>query len=199
MGWGILILVILVLVLNSRGVRQQFHNQTSIVLKIVLPIALSLFLVSLATASETRPPMQEYAFNELTSKDIYLIEKQRDRTREQAKWTGVEDEGWGIYNTNRVWIHVDDVIGYVSFPIKAISHNSYRYTTEEVINFYINKAVHAYTIKNAEHRILEISLEINEAYGFYLFTGTKPTEEELGDISLLLDEQRNLTELLRNK
>ena len=199
MGWGILILVILVLVLNSRGVRQQFHNQTSIVLKIVLPIALSLFLVSLATASETRPPMQEYAFQELTSKDIYLIEKDREWTRSQAKWTGVEDEGWGIYKKNRVWIHVDNIVGYVSFPIKAITLNSDYYTTDEIINQYIFKAVHEYNVLNAEHRILEISLEINEAYGFYLFTDTKPSEEELQDISLLLEEQRNLTEFLKDK
>ena len=172
--------------------------------KLLMKIALAGFIVMMiliATDSnaEDRPPLTEYHFNELTDKDIYLIEKQRERTRKQAKWTGIEDEGWGIYQNNKVWIYVDDVIGYVSFPIKAVDHNSYRYTTEEVINFYINKAVHEYTIKNAEHRILEISLEINEAYGFYLFTGTKPTEEELGDIGLLLDEQRNLTELLRNK
>ena len=84
-------------------------------------------------------------------------------------------------------------------PIKAITHNSDRYTTDEVINFYIFKAVHEYNVKNAEHRVLEITLEINEAYGFYLFTGTKPTEEELQDISALIEEQRTLTELLRNK
>ena len=172
--------------------------------KLLMKIALAGFIVMMiliATDSnaEDRPPLTEYHFNELTDKDIYLIEKQRDRTRNQAKWTGEADEGWGIYNTNRVWIHVDNVIGYVSMPIKAIDHNSYRYTTEEVINFYINKAVHEYNVKNAEHRVLEITLEINEAYGFYLFTGTKPTEEELQDISALLEEQRNLTELLRNK
>ena len=167
----------------------------------IIAVSLTAMLIFIATdgKADDRPPITEYHFNELTDKDVYLIEKQRERTRSQAKWTGKPDEGWGIYNTNRVWIHVDDVIGYVSFPTKAITNNSYRYTTEEVINFYINKAIQEYNVQSAEHRLLDINIEISEAYGFYLFTGTQPTEEELQELAALLEEQKALTELIKNQ
>ena len=54
------------------------------IIAIVAFIAM-MFFIAIDVKADTRPPMTEFHFNELTDKDIYLIEKQRERTRNQAK------------------------------------------------------------------------------------------------------------------
>ena len=65
---------------------------------ITITMIIAIISTVIVANADERPPMTESHFNELTDKDIYLIEKQRERTRNQAKWTGIEDEGWGTYN-----------------------------------------------------------------------------------------------------
>ena len=114
---------------------------------ITITMIIAIISTVIVANADERPPMTEFHFNELTDKDIYLIEKQRERTRNQAKWTGTEDEGWGTYQ-DKVWIDVSPEIGYISFPKKAFKFNSYNYEPSEVVEFYIKKATDAYDHKN---------------------------------------------------
>ena len=163
-----------------------------------------MFFIAIDAKADTRPPMTEFHFNELTDKDIYLIEKQRERTRNQAKWTGTEDEGWGTYN-DKVWIDVNPEIGYISFPKKAFKFNSYNYEPNEIVEFYINKAVEEFEQKNIEKtitdikdRLFEITNEITKLYGLLLLTGNKPDVEQTQTIVDLLTEQEELITILND-
>ena len=181
-------------------------NKTQVTLLKIIAISLTAMLILIATDSraDERPPMTEFHFNELTDKDIYLIEKQRERTRNQAKWTGTEDEGWGIYN-DKVWIDVSPEIGYISFPKKAFKFNSYNYEPNEVVQFYIDKAVEEFEQKNLENtitdikdRLFEITNEITKLYGLLLLTGNKPDVEQTQTIVDLLTEQEELITILND-
>ena len=161
-----------------------------------------MFFIAIDAKADTRPPMTEFHFNELTDKDIYLIEKQRERTRNQAKWTGIEDEGWGTYN-DKVWIDVNPQIGYISFPKKAFKFNSYNYEPNEIVEFYINKAVDEFEqkarsaqIEDIKDRLFEITNEITKTYGLLLLTGNKPNVEQTQQIVELLTEQEDLLNIL---
>ena len=170
----------------------------------IVGAGLVFMMIALSAQADDRPPMIEFHYNELTDRDIYVIEKQRERTRKQAKWTGTEDEGWGTYN-DKVWIDVSDEIGYISFPKKAFKHNSYNYKADEVVQFYINKAVDEYNhkkvsiqIEDIKDRLFEINNEITKTYGLLLLTGKKPNVEQTQQIVELLTEQEDLLNVLND-
>ena len=169
---------------------------------ITITMIIAIMSTVIVANADERPPMTEFHFNELTDKDIYLIEKQRERTRNQAKWTGTEDEGWGTYQ-DKVWIDVSDEIGYISFPKKAFKFNSYNYKADEVVQFYINKAIDEYNhkkvsiqIEDIKDRLFEINNEITKTYGLLLLTGNKPNVEQTQQIVELLTEQEDLLNVL---
>ena len=170
----------------------------------IVGAGLVFMMIALSAQAEDRPPMIEFHYNELTDRDIYVIEKQRERTRKQAKWTGTEDEGWGTYQ-DKVWIDVSPEIGYISFPKKAFKHNSYNYEPSEVVEFYIKKATDAYDHKNLsthiediKDRLFEITNEITKLYGLLLLTGNKPDVEQTQTIVELLTEQEDLLNILNS-
>ena len=171
---------------------------------ITITMIIAIISTVIVANADERPPMTEFHFNELTDKDIYLIEKQRERTRNQAKWTGTEDEGWGTYQ-DKVWIDVSPEIGYISFPKKAFKFNSYNYEPSEVVEFYIKKATDAYDHKNLsihiediKDRLFEITNEITKLYGLLLLTGNKPDVEQTQTIVDLLTEQEELITILND-